>query len=174
MQPKWYTSPKLCKTLTGEVVQRKSRKHAYDALEDANGLDGVRPFPVQREDRLHVVTSPVNTETLGQSASPLGTMHLSAFDVRLMPLAYILRKSHCPQRPTAATTQKKKKNWSRPDAVYCWAIKLKFHFNSSNDTPLSGLTLKALRGLQKASATFETPMLLDWDFFLQDELLNVQ
>lgn len=105
-QPKSYTSPKLCKTLTGEVVQRKSRKHAYDALEDANGLDGVRPFLVQREDRLHAVTSPVNTVSLGQSTSPLGTMHLSAFDVRLMPLAYILHKSHCPQRPTAATTQK--------------------------------------------------------------------
>ncbi len=103
-QPKSYTSPKLCKSLTGEVVQRESKKHAYDALDDANGLDGVRPFPVQREDRLHVVTSPVNTVSLGQSTLPLGTMHLSAFDVRLMPLAYILRKSHCSQQPRRKKT----------------------------------------------------------------------
>lgn len=97
---KSYIPPKLYKTLTDCTGERT--ESAYDALEDANGLDGVRPFPVQREDRLHVVTSAVNTVSLGQIESPLSTMHLSAFDVRLMPLAYIQRKSHCPQRPTAA------------------------------------------------------------------------
>lgn len=83
---------------------------------------------------------------------------------------------HSAQIPLSTATHGShdaKKRGSR-EAVYCWAIKLKFRFNSSNDTARSRLTLKALCGLRKASGTFRTPMHLDWGFFLQDKLLNMQ